>query len=118
MRITFDPGARADLDYIFAWISRDNAAACVCDDLAHRDKIALLATPGLEHVGRPGLDEGTRELIEYPYIVVYEVFETREEIVVWSIFHGAQSREREGSWSNARNASIRVPLRGRPPKNL
>jgi plasmid stabilization system protein ParE len=67
----------------------------VCDDLAPR--IALLATPGLEHMGRPGLDEGTRELIEYPYIVVYEVFENRQEIVVWSVLHGAQGREREGS---------------------
>ena len=60
-------------------------------------RIALLATPGLEHMGRPGLDEGTRELIEHPYIIVYEVFESREEIVVWSVVHGAQDRERERS---------------------
>jgi toxin ParE1/3/4 len=97
MRITFDPGARADLDQIFAWISRDNAAAAHATISRIETRIALLATPGLEHMGRPGLDEGTRELIEYPYIVVYEVFETREEIVVWSVLHGAQSREREGS---------------------
>ena len=45
-------------------------------------RIACFATPGLEHMGRPGLDEGTRELIEYPYIIVYEVFENRAEIVV------------------------------------
>lgn len=47
-------------------------------------------------MGRRGLDEGTRELIEYPYIIVYEVFEGRSEMVVWSIVHGAQHRER---WS-------------------
>ena len=97
MRITFDPGARADLDHIFAWISRDNAAAAYAMISRIETRIALLATPGLEHMGRPGLDEGTRELIEYPYIVVYEVFETRQEIVVWSVLHGAQGREREGS---------------------
>ena len=27
MRITFDPGARADLDDIFAWIATENEAA-------------------------------------------------------------------------------------------
>ena len=56
-------------------------------------RIGMLATPGLEHMGRPGLDEGTRELIEYPYIIVYEVFESRGEIVVWSAVHGARERK-------------------------
>ncbi len=55
--------------------------------------IGLLATPGLEHIGRPGLEPGTRELIEHPYIIVYEVFERQGEIVVWSVVHGAQDRE-------------------------
>ncbi len=47
-------------------------------------------------MGRPGHDVGTRELIEYPYIIVYEVLESQAEIVVWSIVHGVQDREREG----------------------
>jgi toxin ParE1/3/4 len=81
MRITFDPGARADLDQIFAWISRDNAAAAYATISRIETRIALLATPGLEHMGRPGLDEGTRELIEYPYIVVYEVKQRARGIV-------------------------------------
>jgi toxin ParE1/3/4 len=97
MRITFDPGARTDLDDIFAWISQDNEAAAYAMIARIEARIALLATPGLEHMGRPGLDEGTRELIEYPYIIVYEVFEGQAEIVVWSIIHGAQDREREES---------------------
>jgi len=97
MRITFDPGARADLEDIFAWISKDNEAAAYVMISRIEARVALLATPGLEHMGRPSLDEGTRELIEYPYIIVYEVFESRAEIVVWSVIHGAQDREREGS---------------------
>jgi toxin ParE1/3/4 len=97
MRITFDPGARADLDEIFAWISKDNETAAYAMISRIEARIALLATPGFEHMGRPGLDEGSRELIEYPYIIVYEVLESREEIVVWSIVHGAQDRERERS---------------------
>lgn len=93
MRITFDPAALADLDHIFAWISEDNESAAHEMIARIEARIGLLATQGLEHMGRPGLDEGTRELIEYPYIVVYEVFENRSEIVVWSIVHGAQERE-------------------------
>jgi plasmid stabilization system protein ParE len=57
-------------------------------------RVALLAIPGLEHMGRPGLQEGTRELIEHPYIIVYEVLESRAEIVVWAVVHGAQDRQR------------------------
>ncbi|SRR6266511_825488 len=97
MRITFDPTARADIDDIFTWISRDNEAAAYAMISRIEARIALLATPGLEHMRRPSLDEGTRELIEYPYIIVYEVFENRAELVVWSIIHGAQDRERERS---------------------
>jgi plasmid stabilization system protein ParE len=44
-------------------------------------------------MGRPGLDRGTRELIEYPYIIVYEVHEERGDIAVLAIVHGAQDRE-------------------------
>jgi len=47
----------------------------------------------LTHMGRPGLVEGTRELLEWPYIIVYRVDEVREEIVVVSVAHGAQDRE-------------------------
>jgi plasmid stabilization system protein ParE len=67
MKITFDPAARADLDDIFAWISNDNEVAAYEIIARIEARIGLLATPGLEHMGRPGQDEGTRELIEYPY---------------------------------------------------
>jgi len=56
------------------------------------DKVEHLLTPELTHMGRPGLDAGTREIIEGPYIIVYEVHEERGEIVVLSIVHGAQDR--------------------------
>jgi len=38
-----------------------------------RDRINLLEIDSLAKMGRPGLVTGTRELIEYPYIIVYEV---------------------------------------------
>ena len=56
-----------------------------------------LESPELTYMGRPGLVEGTRELLEWPYIIVYKVYEDREEVVIVSIAHGAQDREGAGS---------------------
>ena len=60
------------------------------------DKIENLLAPELTYMGRPGLDPGTHELIEYPYIIIYEVHEDRGEIVVLAIVHGAQKRVPKG----------------------
>jgi toxin ParE1/3/4 len=58
-------------------------------------EVMHLASSELMHMGRPGLVEGTRELIESPYIIVYRIDEQRQEIVVVSVVHGAQDREGE-----------------------
>ena len=47
-----------------------------------RDRINLLELDSLAKMGRPGLVTGTRELIEYPYIIVYEVDSDRQEVSV------------------------------------
>jgi plasmid stabilization system protein ParE len=95
MRITFDPAARVDLDEIFASIAERNEAAANEMIARIEAKIAVLATAGLEHMGRPGLDEGTRELIEYPYLIVYEVFESRRDRCVVCYSWCATSRARK-----------------------
>ena len=95
MRIVVREAAAGDLDEILDWVSRDNpraAAALVRRILA---RVERLATPGLSHMGRPGLVEGTRELVEPPYIIVYMVDEPVDEIVVLAIVHGARDREGE-----------------------
>ena len=93
MRIIFDGDALDDLSGIRAWIARDNPRAA--DDLIKRifNKVENLLAPELTYMGRPGLDPGTHELIEYPYIIVYEVHEDRGDIVVLSVVHGAQDRK-------------------------
>ena len=58
-----------------------------------RDRISFLELDSLSHMGRPGLDPGTRELIEFPYIIIYEVHPDRDEIEVLAIMHGARDRE-------------------------
>ncbi len=93
MKIVFDDEALDDLQGIRAWIAKDSPRAA--DALIKQifDKIEHLLTPELTRMGRPGLDPGTRELIEGPYIIVYEVYAERGEIVVLSVVHGAQDRE-------------------------
>ncbi|MGO9700285.1 MAG: type II toxin-antitoxin system RelE/ParE family toxin [Xanthobacteraceae bacterium] len=97
MRVTFEPAARDELDNIYSWIAKDSPRAAHEMIARIEAKVMRLETPELTHMGRPGLVEGTRELLEYPYIIVYQVHDDRGEVVVLSIVHGAQDREREGS---------------------
>jgi|HubBroStandDraft_5_1064220.scaffolds.fasta_scaffold686319_2 toxin ParE1/3/4 len=92
MKVVVREAAARDLDDIFDWISRDNPRAAA--ELARRirTRINRLAIPGLSHIGRPGLVEGTRELLETPYIIVYMVDEPAEEITVLAVVHGARDR--------------------------
>jgi toxin ParE1/3/4 len=95
MRITFDPAARDELDEIFQWIAKDSPRAAYELIARIEAKVMRLELPELTHMGRPGLVEGTRELLDWPYIIVYKVFEDREEIVVLSVVHGARDREED-----------------------
>jgi len=56
-------------------------------------KVVRMETPTLTNMGRPALVAGTRELIEWPYIIVYSVDDERDEIVIVSVAHAAQDRE-------------------------
>ncbi len=93
MRIVLEEEAISDLSNIRSWIAKDSPRAA--DELIARifDRIENLLVPELTYMGRPGLDPGTHELIEYPYIIVYEIHEARSEIVVLGVVHGAQERK-------------------------
>ena len=93
MKVTFEPAARDELDRIFSWITNDNPRAAREMIARIEEKVMRLATPELTHMGRPGFVEGTRELLEWPYIIVYKVHDDRDEIVIVSVVHGAQDRE-------------------------
>ena len=94
MRVTFDPAARSELDRVFEWIAKDNPRAAFEMIARIEAKVTRLGTPGLANMGRPGVVPGTRELLEYPYIVVYKVYEERDEVVIISVVHGARERKR------------------------
>ncbi len=93
MKVVVRETAASDLDEIFDWISRDNPRAAAELVRRIRARISRLAISGLSHVGRLGLVEGTRELVEAPYIIVYMVDEPSDEIVVLAIVHGTRDRE-------------------------
>lgn len=94
MRVVIREAAEADLDRIAEWIAKENPRAAVRVVAKIRDQISFLEIDELADMGRPGLVAGTRELIEYPYIIVYAVDDRRREIVILSIVHGAH---REGN---------------------
>jgi addiction module RelE/StbE family toxin len=92
MRVVLRDSALEDLDRINAWISNDNPSAAADMVSRIRDRISFLEVDALAQMGRLGLVAGTRELIEYPYIIVYRVGDHEREVVVLAILHGAQSR--------------------------
>jgi toxin ParE1/3/4 len=66
MRVAFDPAARDDLDRLFAWIAKDNPRAASEMVARIESKVMRLEILELVEMGRPGLVEGTRELLEWP----------------------------------------------------
>lgn len=92
MKVVFDDEALDDLRGIFTYIAKDNPRAA--NDVVKRifERTERLAEPELAHMGHPGRDPGTLELVDAPYIIVYEIFERRGKIVVLSVVHGARNR--------------------------
>ena len=92
MNVIIREAAWADLDLIYEWIARDNPSAAARVIAKIRDKTNLLELDSLAKMGRSGLAEGTRELIEHPYIIVYEVNDRQRLISVLAILHGVRDR--------------------------
>ena len=93
MKIFIRPEADDDLDGIFAWIAKDSPRAASAMIERIRTRLDLLASTGFAEIGRLGRVEGTRELIDGPFIIVYEIVKDRGELVVLGIFHTARDRE-------------------------
>lgn len=92
MKVVFDEDALDDLRGIFAWIAKDNPHAAV--SLVRRifEKAERLANTQLTFMGHKGRDAGTYELLEGPYIIVYEVRLRQKEVRILSVVHGARER--------------------------
>lgn len=91
MKVTFEHAARDELDQIYTWIAQHNPRAASRLIARIEQKVMQLGVPGLSDMGRPGLAPGTRELLEWPYIIVYKI--TASDIVIVSVVHGARDRK-------------------------
>jgi plasmid stabilization system protein ParE len=112
MEILIRDEAAENLEAIFAWIAKDDLSAAASVAKAVRQRLDLLATPGMARMGRPGTDEDTLELTE-AYIIVYEVHDDREEIEIMAIVHGARERKPTAlSRRQPRNENAPVVIRG------
>lgn len=93
MKLIFDETALVDLEGIYNWIAKDNpvAAKAVVERLFSSAE-HLASFPQMGHAGR---DDGTFEWVvpRLPYIVIYEIYAERDEVVVTAVVHGAQERE-------------------------
>jgi plasmid stabilization system protein ParE len=91
MPVGFTRAALRSLAAIRDYIGRENPAA------ANRIAVQIVAAcDRLEYLperGRPGIVEGTRELVAlWPYVIVYRITPVAVEIL--DIWHGAQERSR------------------------
>jgi toxin ParE1/3/4 len=93
MRLVFDTKALADMEAIHEWISRDTPSIAreVVETVFGSIERPLL----FPQMGRVGAVSGTREWVvpRLPYIVVYEVHDSADELVVLAVFHGARDRD-------------------------
>ena len=80
-----------DLDGIYDRIAKDNLSAAIRVVRVLRKRMNSILLPELVNIGRPGRKKGTRELVEWPYIIVYKVDDDREVVTILSVVHGARN---------------------------
>jgi plasmid stabilization system protein ParE len=93
MNVFIRDTAFADLEHIFQWIRQDrpDAAVGVIDRIFQSlDRLALFP-----FMGHPGVVPQTFEWVVpgIPFIIVYEIDESAQELRVIAVFHSKQDRE-------------------------
>lgn len=90
MRMRWTPAAADDLESIWDYLT--GHLPSLAQSTIHRIYETILTLRSTPFRGRPGREEGTRELVisRLPYIVVYRVKDSEVEIL--HIYHGAQHR--------------------------
>jgi toxin ParE1/3/4 len=90
MRVRWTTDAADDLERICDYIARDrpDSARRVAASVVNR--ISELKT--FPRTGRSGREVGTREIFfpPLPYVAIYEILESQDEVRILRILHGAQ----------------------------
>ena len=89
MRVVWTDEALKHLDSIYHYIAQDNPyyGRRVVDKLTHRTE-QLIRFPQSGRLTPEYETEDLRELIEFPYRIIYHVLTDRIEVL--AVFHGAQ----------------------------
>ena len=90
MKLVIREEAADDLDAIYDWIANDSESSATRVVRTLRQRMNSVLLPELVNIGRPGRREGTRELVEWPYIIVYKADANREVVTILSVVHGAR----------------------------
>ncbi len=93
MKLVIREEALDDLDGIYDWIAKDNLDAAIRVVRVLRESMNRILLPELVKIGRPGRRKGTRELIVWPYIIVYKVSNDREIVTILAVVYGAWIRQ-------------------------
>ena len=91
MKLVIREEAADDLDGIYDWIAKDSVSSAARVVRALRERMNSVLLPELVNIGRPGRRQGTRELVEWPYIIVYKADDDREVVTVLAVVHGARN---------------------------
>ena len=88
MEVRWSPQAAADFTQIIQYIRKENASAALRVARTIYARVAQLKE--FSNRGRPGREEGTRELVfaPLPFVLVYRVKDNFVEIA--RVLHGAQ----------------------------
>ena len=92
MKLVIRQKAADDLDEIYDWIARESPVSARRIVRKILSRIGGILLPELVEIGRPGRRKSTRELVEWPYIIVYKADMRREVVTILAIFHGAQDK--------------------------
>ena len=93
MRVRYRRRAQIDIENIHQYIDERNPRAA--SEVVARIRRAaerLGVWPLSGHIGRaPGTYEWV--VVGLPYVIVYEIDETADEVAIIAVFHGAQDRD-------------------------
>jgi plasmid stabilization system protein ParE len=92
VRLRYSLAARSHISQIHSYIDERSPAAAT--RVIARIRVAAERLAEIPLMGRAGAVAGTREWVVtgLPYIIVYEVYAERDELVVLGVYHGAQLR--------------------------
>ena len=92
MRLVIREEAARDLEEIFQYIAKDDRQAARGMVLVVLGRMRELARSGFINIGRRGRAEGTRELVEAPYVIVYTVddWERPKVVTLLAVMHAAR----------------------------